>query len=64
MRQFDVTMGQLETTLGTAQTQLDPNSPLSNELTTMLREMKLTAAQLRTFTQYLESHPEALLRGR
>jgi len=64
MKQFDVTMRQLESTLGTAQVQLDPNSPLSNELTTMLREMKLTAAQLRTFTQYLESHPEALLRGR
>ncbi|MEP6342105.1 MAG: MlaD family protein [Maricaulaceae bacterium] len=64
MRQFDVTMGQLESTLSTAQTQLDPNSPISTELTTMLREMKLTAEQLRTFTRYLESNPEALLRGR
>ena len=64
MKQFDVTMGQLESTLGTAQIQLDPNSPLSNELTTMLREMKLTAEQLRTFTKYLESHPDAFLRGR
>lgn len=64
MQQFEVTMSQLEATLGTVQIQVDPNSPISNELTTMLREMQATASQLRTFTQYLETHPEALLRGR
>ena len=64
MQQFEVTMSQLETTLDTAQSQLDPNSQVSIELTNMLREIKLTASQLRSFTQYLEAHPEALVRGR
>lgn len=64
MKQFEITMGELETTLNTVQTQLDPNNPISTELTNMLREITMTAAQLRTFTKYLESHPEALLRGR
>ena len=64
LRQFEVTMSQLESTLGTVQVQVDPSSPISNELTTTLREIQGAASQLRTFTQYLETHPEALLRGR
>lgn len=64
LQQFEVTLAQLESTLGTVQVQVDPSSSISNELTTMLREIKAAASQLRTFTQYLELHPEALLRGR
>ena len=64
LQQFEVTMSQLETTLGTVQTQVDPKSPLSIELTTMLREIQAAASQIRTFTQYLETHPESIIRGR
>ena len=64
LQQFDVTMSQLESTLGTVQLQVDPNSPITDDLTRMLREIQAAAAQLRTFTQYLETHPEALIQGR
>lgn len=58
------TMAQLETTLAVAEKRLDRNDPVSYELTNTLREVSGAATSLRKLADYLESHPEALLRGR
>ena len=55
---------QLEATLAVAEQRLDRNDPISYELTNTLREVSGAATSLRKLADYLESHPEALLRGR
>jgi paraquat-inducible protein B len=51
-------------TLQTANGALDPNAPLQQDTRRMMQEMTRAAASLRTLTDYLEHHPEALIRGR
>lgn len=58
------TLKELELTLSTARARLDKNDPISYEATRTLREVSNAAASLRRFTDYLEAHPEALVRGR
>lgn len=41
-----------------------PDSPLQQDTRRTLEQLNRTAASLRTLTEYLEQHPEALLRGR
>jgi len=43
---------------------LDENAPLGFEVYRTLRELSQAARSLRILTQYLERHPEALLRGK
>jgi paraquat-inducible protein B len=43
---------------------IDPDSGLELELSGTLQEMKRTARELRVLTDYLERHPEALIRGK
>ncbi|WP_293393427.1 MlaD family protein, partial [Nevskia sp.] len=41
-----------------------PEAPLQQDARRTLEQLNRTAASLRTLTEYLEQHPEALLRGR
>ena len=64
MRTFGDTMGQMETTLSTAQGRLDPADPLTTELTNTMREVARMSVSIKALTDYLEAHPESMLRGR
>ncbi len=51
-------------TLGAAKQTLSPDAPLQNDLRETLRELTLAARALRVFTDYLDRHPESLIRGK
>ena len=51
-------------TLGAAKQTLEADAPLQQDLREMLRELTRTAQSLRVFTDYLDRHPEALIRGK
>jgi paraquat-inducible protein B len=51
-------------TLGAAKQTLSPDAPLQNDLREALRELTLAAQALRVFTDYLDRHPESLIRGK
>lgn len=60
----DATLRQARETLGAAQALLASGSPLQTDARDTLRELQGTARSVRVFTDYLQRHPEALLRGR
>ena len=43
---------------------LDKNAPVQQELRDALQEIARAARSLRVLTEYLERHPEALIRGK
>ena len=59
-------------TLGRAQTSLenldrnvtDPSAPVQRNLEDTLQELQRTSRALRVLSDYLQQHPEALLRGK
>jgi paraquat-inducible protein B len=51
-------------TLSAANHALASDSPLQQDTRRMMQELTRTATSLRALTDYLESHPEALLRGK
>ena len=51
-------------TLKTAEKMLAADSPMQHEIQEMLRELSRTAQSLRLLTEYLERHPEAVIRGK
>jgi paraquat-inducible protein B len=51
-------------TLNSANGTLASDAPLQQDTRRMLQELTRTATSLRTLTDYLERHPEALLRGK
>jgi paraquat-inducible protein B len=51
-------------TLGAAKQTLSPDAPLQHDLRETLRELSLAAQSLRVFTDYLDRHPESLIRGK
>ncbi len=51
-------------TLGAAKQTLAADSPLQEDLRDMLRELSRTAQSLRALTDYLDRHPESLIRGK
>jgi len=61
---LDKTLAQAEGTLKTIDTMFAKDSPLSQELRDSLRELGDAARSLRVLSDYLERHPEALLRGK
>ena len=61
---LDKTLVQAEGTLKTIDTMFAADAPLSQELQTSLRELADAARSLRILSDYLERHPEALLRGK
>jgi paraquat-inducible protein B len=50
--------------LVSANNTLQPNSPLAQSTVDTMRELSRTAASFRALADYLERHPEALLRGK
>jgi len=50
--------------LASANRSLQPDSPLSQSTVDTMRELSRTAAAFRTLADYLERHPEALIRGK
>ena len=64
MQSFSKTMRQMETALATAEGRLDPADPLTVELTNTMREFARMSVSIKALTDYLEAHPESLLRGR
>jgi paraquat-inducible protein B len=51
-------------TLGAAKQTLSADAPLQQDLRETLRELARTAQSLRVLTDYLERHPESLIRGK
>jgi paraquat-inducible protein B len=51
-------------TLGTAERAIAEDAPLQQDLRRTLQELSRSAASMRILTDYLEQHPESLLRGK
>jgi paraquat-inducible protein B len=58
------TLTAARTTLDSANNALQPDSALQQDTADAIRELSRTAASLRALAEYLERHPEALLRGK
>lgn len=58
------TLDQARDTLDSAQQMLQVNSPVRQDMENTLRELSHAARSLRLLADYLEQHPEALLRGK
>jgi paraquat-inducible protein B len=52
------------TALDSANSAIQPDAALSQSTADMMRELSRTAASLRALADYLERHPEALIRGK
>jgi paraquat-inducible protein B len=57
-------LGQVKKTLGSVQQSLGTEAPLQSDLRGALRDLSGAAHSLRTLAEYLERHPESLLRGK
>jgi paraquat-inducible protein B len=57
-------LARAESTLGTVEGMTSESSSLRFEFTTALREISASARSLRILAEYLEQHPDALLRGK
>jgi paraquat-inducible protein B len=62
--QFQSTLKGANQTLGTANNVFAPDSPLQQNLGSTLDELQRMARSLRTLTDYLDTHPSSLIRGR
>lgn len=58
------TMAAAQSALSSANSALQPDSSLSQSTADAMRELTRTAAAFRTLADYLERHPEALIRGK
>ncbi|MET0350192.1 MAG: MlaD family protein, partial [Rhizobacter sp.] len=59
------TMGSAQTTLGNVDRHvLSPDAPLQRNAEQTMQDLQRAAQSLRTLTDYLERHPESLLRGK
>jgi len=58
------TLEQARKTLGSAQQVLSSDSPVQGDLRETLQEVTRAAEQVRALTDYLERHPESLIRGK
>jgi paraquat-inducible protein B len=64
MPQVRKTLEGIDKTVGSANDALSENSPLQTNIAGTLEELQRTVRSVRAFVDYLERHPEALLRGR
>jgi paraquat-inducible protein B len=62
--ELDATLASAKRTLSSADRLIAPESPLSAGLDSTLGEVSRAARALRGLADYLERHPEALLRGK
>ncbi|MCC8392616.1 MlaD family protein [Paraburkholderia sp. MMS20-SJTR3] len=58
------TLGSAQSALDSANAALQPDSSLQQSTEDAMRELTRTAASLRTLSDYLAQHPEALVRGK
>jgi paraquat-inducible protein B len=58
------TLRQAETTMGSLQRTVGPDSVFTNNVEDAMRELTRAARSIRVFADYLERHPEALIRGK
>jgi len=61
---LDQTLASTRRTLDNADKLIDPSSGLEQELVNSIREVNGAARSLRTLSDYLERHPEALIHGK
>jgi paraquat-inducible protein B len=64
MASGEATFSKLEQAAASADRMLSQESPLMTELSVTLRELGAAARSIRIMSEYLERHPEALLRGK
>ena len=64
LNQLNLTLVSAQGTLKTADDFISPDSPQSQQLGTTLMEVDRAARSLRVLADFLEQHPEALLRGK
>jgi paraquat-inducible protein B len=57
-------IAQAQSTLAAADGLVGANAPLRYDLNAMLKELTGAARSIRVFADYLERHPDALLRGK
>jgi paraquat-inducible protein B len=60
----EAALNQATTTLASADKTLGSNSQFSRDLTSLMSQLKDAARSIRVLTDYLEQHPEALVRGK
>ncbi|MCU7811107.1 MAG: MCE family protein [Candidatus Thiodiazotropha sp. (ex Notomyrtea botanica)] len=60
----EATFNQVRQVAGSADSLIRQDSPLVNEMSAALRELGAAARSIRVMSEYLERHPEALLRGK
>jgi paraquat-inducible protein B len=58
------TLRQAQATLASAQRSVAANSALSNNAQSVMQELARAARSIRVFAEYLDRHPDALLRGK
>ncbi len=64
LRRLNTSLAEFEKTLRLVQHRLSPSDPVNYELLQMLREMVETARSMREVFDYLDEHPEALIKGK
>ena len=64
LAQLNLTLVSARGTLNTADSMISPDSPQAQELSNTLMEVSRMARSLRVLADYLEQHPEALIRGK
>jgi len=62
--QLNLTLVSARGTLNTADSMISPDSPQTQEVSSTLMEISRMARSLRVLADYLEQHPEALIRGK
>ncbi len=63
-QQLGPLMSQASGTLASAQAIVGPESPVRYDLNALMKELSGAARSIRVFADYLERHPDALLRGK
>ena len=61
---MDPLLRQAQSTLASAEALVGNNSELRYDAIDLMRELTSAARSIRLFADYLERHPEALLRGK
>lgn len=64
IKDLRTTLATANATLGSAGRTLSDDAPLQQDLRQTLREVNRAAASVKVLTDYLEQHPESLLRGK
>ena len=63
-KKADTVLVQAESTMATLERQLDEDSPLLFELSETFKELSAASRSIRIMADYIERHPEALLKGK